>query len=211
MASLKVQPGDVIPIPCKLGQDLGFVISRVIGRSKVNVIEVFSDFHAETCDPYAVMEKQSMDPSERLFSPVYASFDFSKYFGKVKWPVLGSVGTHAEWERLLGEVEFAEAAYQESGRYVRGGVRLKETSDERRSLEPGTIYSNPQLIHRINLHLAGRLDRCEALTSKRLAELMAEEPSGWLEVELDKCLLIADEVAIKLRTYTKRSGRSASN
>ncbi len=203
MALLKVVPGDVIPIPCQLGEDLGYVLSRVIGRSKVIVLEVFADFHTDFAQPDIVMGQQAMGVSNRLFSPVYVSFDFSKYFGKLKWPILGCSGNLAEWQQRLSEAEFEEAGYQVTGRYVKGGVRLKEETDERRSLEPGTIYSNPQLIHRINLHMAGRLGRFEALTSRRLAELMAEESAGWIDAELDRCLVIADEVAMRLRNASK--------
>lgn len=79
MALLKVAEGDIVAIPAVKDAKWGFVLSRVVLDNRViTIIEVFSDFHTDFGITEAQVRVQDFSIENRLFSPVYASFDFNK-------------------------------------------------------------------------------------------------------------------------------------
>jgi hypothetical protein len=92
MAVLQFQAGDVIPIPARVGEIRGYVLSRVLMRAQITVIEVFGTFHHDLRLDVDALLASNFASSERLFAPVMAAFDFNKHFGKIKWPIIGCVG-----------------------------------------------------------------------------------------------------------------------
>lgn len=205
MAILGATPGDVIPIPAQVRGESGFVLSRVLYRAAVTVVEVFDGFRTDFLSVAENLDAFGFRIEYRLFAPVFAAFHFHKYFGTVRWPVLGKVGTPTEWKQRFERAEFAEVDYQTSGRFERGNIRCKESGWDRRPLEGSTIYSNPQLIHRVNLHLSGRLARGEPLTPLRMASIMASEAPGWLEGEFESCRRLADEVGTRFKETPRKA------
>jgi hypothetical protein len=211
MALLKVAVGDIVGVPAMRGETIGFVLMRII-RTKhpVDWSEVFKDFHtnfsmtaeeALACD----FSKENM-----LFGPVYTSLDFNKFFGKTKWPVLAH-DTSAETDQADNpEIEFASHDYYSSGIYYKAGKDYFNPPDQRREIEDNTIYSNPQLIQRINLHLSGYLKpgrkwsyivEREIIRDKALRD---SEGKAWPEEDIDNCLWIAEEGAQKFKLTHKK-------
>src|SRR5262245_10289790 len=111
MALLKVQPGDVIGVPAAKNGEWGFVMARVIRDDVVTLIEVFSDFYTN----FAISEKEVLQKNfcinNRLFNPVNASFDFNRYFGKIKWPVLAKTPGFDPEQSKISEIEFEGTLY----------------------------------------------------------------------------------------------------
>jgi hypothetical protein len=203
MAILNANPGDAIPIPAETLGVQGYVLSRVLYRNPVTVVEVFGGF-SEGLPWKDNRLHGGCLVSDRMFAPVFASFDFNKHFGKVPWPILSMSGD-ADLQHLFNTAEFAEVGYAETGRYFRGAQRCQEPPDVRRPLEGTQIYSNPQLILRVNLHLNGVLAPMEPLTPARTRQLMAIQPDGWWEAELARCKSLSDQMADAWR----RSARTA--
>lgn len=211
MALLKVNAGDVVAIPAVKGGQYGFVLSRVIVPINTRTIEVFSDFLTNFDITEEEVRSQDFSIDNRLFNPVYASFDFSKHFGKVKWPILLSDPTYDREQSKYSEIEFEDASeYQEFGRYYRGGDEYHEPPGVRRNLESKTIYSNPQLMHRVNLHLAGYLKKGEPLNPLRTRAAIEQNGMDWWVDGINACNDIADAIATKLKDAQQARKKSSA-
>lgn len=200
MALLKTVPGDIVAIPALKDGRQGFVLSRVIERTQVRTIEVFEGFYtnvAMTADEIRALE---LSVDKRLFAPVYAAFDFHRFYGKVKWPILCQDPEYnPEIQSHLSEIEFETERYAEVGEYMRDGQAHYEPKGVRRNLNDRTIYSNTQLMVRINLFMEGYFPRGTALNVMSARRFLADRGEDWYDAELDACITLADSVATQLK------------
>lgn len=199
MALLKVAAGDVVAIPATKAGELGFVLSRVIVPASTLTIEVFRDFHTTFAITESEIRACDFSASNRLFNPVYAAFDFGKHFGAVKWPILLKDSKFDKESSGYCDIEFEDASeYEELGRYYRGDEECHEPPGVRRNLESRTIYSNPQLVHRINLHLAGYLKVGEPLNPERTRRAIQANGKDWWVNGINVCNGLSDLIAKRL-------------
>ncbi|MCA8293734.1 hypothetical protein LGN19_08030 [Burkholderia sp. AU30198] len=199
MALLKVKPGDVVAIPSEMNGEWGFVLSRAIVVGVTNWIEVFDDFSVDFDITTEDVRSRISSEKSRLFNPILASFDFGKYFGLVKWPVLLADPDYAPSHSDFSEIEFEGASYEELGIYYKGDERFSEQSGVRRNLEDMTIYSNPQLVRRINLHLSGYVDKGVPWNSRLVKSIIDKEGMKWWVDGINACNDKADAVALRFK------------
>jgi hypothetical protein len=211
MALLKVVPGDIVAIPCKKNDNIGFVLSRVIRYDVVLWIEVFSDFFTDFSVGQTEVLEQDFSTSNRLFNPIYASFDFNKYFGKIKWPILAhSPNYNPEVDSKYSNIEFEDVSYEELGLYLKGGELVYEKNGIRRNLEDRTIYSNPQLVTRINLYMSGYLKKGTVWNYKLTRAITKAEGKDWWRDQIEYCTVLVDIVAQKFKDARKNMKKTAS-
>lgn len=201
MAILTVHPGDIVAIPAQQNEQQGFVLSRVIQENtQVTTIEVFEGFHNNFSITADEIKALGLSIDQRLFPPVYVAFDFNKFFGKVKWPILDQDPNYdSEAHSRLSAIEFATERYDEVGEYMRNGQTYFEPDGIRRPLNNRTIYSNTQLIVRINLFLQGDYARGTALNVWSDRMFLASKGLDWYNAELNTCLALSDTVATTLK------------
>jgi hypothetical protein len=205
MALLLVDAGDVIAIPAAKAGKLGFVLARVIIPIRTRTIEVFREFRTDFAISEEEVRAQDFSVASRLFNPVYASLDFGKPFGVVKWPILLKNPHYDKEMSNFSDIEFEDATeYEEFGRYYKGGEECYEPQGVRRDLESRTIYSNPQLVHRIKLHLAGYLNVGEPLNSDRTRKAIQENGEEWWITGISACRDLSDEVTKRLIEAQRR-------
>lgn len=78
----KTDPGDIVAIPSiKAGVKVS-LLSRVIAPEPYGLTEVFSEFFTDFGITEERVLEQDFSKENRLFAPVYASMDFSKWVGK---------------------------------------------------------------------------------------------------------------------------------
>ncbi len=204
MALLKVNPGDVVAVPAEKKGEWGFVLARVIRSGVVTWIEVFEDFYTDFNIDEKAIAARNFSEEARLFKPVYAAFDFGKYFGKVKWPVLATDASYTPDQSNISSIEFEGDSYQESGIYYKNGVECVEPAGVRRGLENRTIYSNPQLVRRINLYLSGYFEKGVPWNSEVIRAVVEKEGMDWWVDGINACNDKADAVALKFKEVRKR-------
>ena len=211
MALLKKSLGDIIGVPAMQGEELGFVLMRII-RTKhpVTWSEVFKGFYTNFSITAEEVLACDFSKENILFGPVHTSLDFNKYFGKTKWPILAH-DTSAEVDQADNpDIEFASHDYFSSGIYYKAEKDYFNPPDQRREIEDNLIYSNPQLIRRINLHLSGYLKpgrKWSYIVGQELVRDQALRDSAgkaWPEADMDHCLLVAEEVAQKFKLARKK-------
>ena len=189
MALLKVQPGDVVAIPARKDAEEGFVLCRVINEKNVLTIEIFADFFTNFSMTGNEIKNKNFSILNRLHPPVHASFDFTKYSGKVKWPILLSNPDYDREESKYSEIEFQDCSeYATRGLYFKGGKIQWEPDGIRRNLEDRTIWSNPQLIQRTNLYLNGILKPGEPFNVQAEQRLIKQYGMDWLINETNACV-----------------------
>lgn len=211
MALLSVIPGDIVPIPCLKGGDMGFVLSRVIRKDVTKWIEVFAEFYQDVAMSEDEVLAQDFSISNRLFNPVYASFDFNKFFGKIKWPILAHYPDYdPELHSKHSEIEFRDTTYDELGMYLKGRKVYYDPPHIRRNLEDRTIYSNPQLIHRVNLYVSGCLKKGTIWNFLLERKLLKKKGIEWWEEQIDQGVIIADTVGQKFKDARKKLKSSSS-
>ena len=203
MALLKIQPGDVVAIPAMKDGEEGFVLSRVIDSY---TIEIFAGFFTDFSITEDEVKAQDLSILNRLHPPVHASFDFTKYSGKVKWPILLSDSDYDREKSKYSEIEFGgRAEYIDQGIYFKGGKMLWEPDGVRRNLENRTIWSNPQLIQRTNLYLNGILKPGEPFNVQAEQRLIKQYGMDWLINETNACVDLADRIGTKFKESKKAS------
>lgn len=213
MALLKTVPGDIVAIPALKDGQQGFVLSRVVERTQVRTIEVFEGFYTNFAMTAEEIRALELSVDKRLFAPVYAAFDFHRFYGKVKWPILCQDTEYdPEIQSHLSEIEFETERYAEVGEYMRNGQAHYEPDGVRRDLNNRTIYSNTQLMVEINLFLEGYFPRGTALNVTSERRYLADRGLDWYNAELDANIVLADTVATKLKeaqaAVKKRAKRS---
>lgn len=213
MALLKTVPGDIVAIPALKDGQQGFVLSRVIQETKMLTIEVFDGFYTNFAMTAKEIRALGLSIDKRMFPPVYAAFDFHRFYGKVKWPILCQDPEYdPEAQSRLSEIEFETERYAEVGEYMRNGVAHYEPEGVRRDLNDRTIYSNTQLMVGINLFLEGYFPKGTALNVKSEKRLLADRGLDWYRAELDANIVLSDTVATKLKeaqaALKKRAKRS---
>lgn len=198
---LKVCPGDIIGVPAEKGTRWGFVLARVI-RNKPSVwVEVFDKFHHNFHITQEEIKKNNFSKDARLFQPIYAALDFGKYFGKVKWPILATDPIYQPDKSDMSSIEFEGDSYLETGVYSRGGVEHSEEGGLRRDLEDTTIYSNPQLVRRVNLYLSGYMKKGAPWNARQKQAIIEKEGIEWWVDGINACNAHADAVSLK---FSKR-------
>lgn len=207
MSLLKVNPGDVIAIPAEKDAVWGFVLGRVIISGVVNWIEVFSEFSSNfNIDENEIAGRDFSEPA-RLFCPVYAALDFGKYFGKVKWPIVFSTPSYDPEQSGFSDIEFEGESYEELGIFHKGRVEQVEKKGVRRNLEDRTIYSNPQLVWRINLYLSGYCKKGTPWNSRVVKSMIDEKGMDWWVGGIKSCNEKADAVATRFKERGARRAR----
>lgn len=197
MAILSRAAGDIIAVPALKDGHWGFLMSRVIYADVVTCIEVFAPFKTNFVITANETLEQIPSIQERLFNPIYASFDFSKNFGKIKWPILAHDLNYDTRQSRASDIEFEGDCYNELGYFLRGRKEFTEPSGVRRVLENRTIYSNPQLVHRINLYFSGVLKKGEVCNAARVRALIEERGMSWWADGVEACRESVDAVAKK--------------
>jgi hypothetical protein len=210
MALLKVSPGDIVGVPAAKDGVWGFVLSRVIREDKVLWIEVFSSFLTNFSISETGVLAQDLSGDNRLFNPIYASFDFNRHFGKIKWPILARAPAYTPGQSKISQIEFEGISYFETGLYLKGGKEYREPPGVRRNLEDRTTYSNPQLVHRINLHLSGYVRKGEPWNARLERPLIEREGMYWWSEGEESCKIAADEVASRFLEARKKVERRRS-
>ena len=206
MALLKVQPGDVVAVPARKDAEEGFVLCRVINEKNVLTIEIFAGFFTDFSITEDEVKAQDLSILNRLHSPVHASFDFTTYSGKIKWPILLSNPDYDPEESKYSEIEFQDCSeYAPRGLYFKSGEIRWEPDGVRRNLEDRTIWSNPQLIQRTNLYLSGILKHGEPFNVQKEQQLIQQYGMDWLVNETNACVDLADRVATKFKESKKAS------
>ncbi|WP_155629167.1 hypothetical protein [Burkholderia cepacia] len=211
MALLKVKPGDVVAIPSEMNGEWGFVYSRVIFVGATKWIEVFDEFNVDFEVVLDGAKSEKLGKKSRLFNPIMASFDFGKDFCSVKWPVLSSDHLYASDQSNFSEIEFEGPSYQELGVYYKGGDKFIEKKGVRRNLDDMTIFSNPQLVRRINLYLSGYIKKGTAWNSRLVKSIIEKEGMDWWVGGINACNDKADAVTLvfnEWRTKKKRGSRT---
>lgn len=199
VSMLKTNPGDIIAVPAEKDGVWGFVLARVILSGVVNWIEVFDDFGANFDISREEIAKRDFSVRARLFGPIYAALDFGRYFGKVKWPVLDSDSSYSPELSNFSDIEFEGESYAELGIYRKGRVELQEDGGVRRNLEDRTIYSNPQLVRRVNLYLSGYFHKGAPWNSRVVKSVIDKQGMGWWVDGINACNDKADAVALKFK------------
>ncbi|VWC77159.1 hypothetical protein BLA18110_02462 [Burkholderia lata] len=199
MALLKVVPGDVVAIPSEMNGEWGFVLSRVIFVGATKWIEVFDDFSVDFEGVSASVKSINFSRKSRLFNPILASFDFGKYFCAVKWPILSSDPLYTPDQSYFSEIEFEGTSYEELGIYYKGGEKFTEKHGVRRNLEDMTIFSNPQLVRRVNLYLSGYVKKGVPWNSRLVKSIVDKEGMDWWVGGINECNDKADAVALRFK------------
>lgn len=199
MSLLKVVPGDIIAIPAEKNGEWGFVFSRVIINGVVTWIEVFEEFSSHFSINTLEIIKKDFSTQTRLFNPIYAALDFGRYFGKVKWPILVSDPLYTPVQSDFPNIEFEGEGYQEFGIYYKGMTKCVENTGIRRNLESRTIYSNPQLVWRINLFLSGYFEKGTPWNPRIIKSVIDKEGMDWWVNGINSCNNKADEIALKFK------------
>lgn len=123
----------------------------------------------------------------------------------MKWPVLLHDPNYDKEQSKCSEIEFEYSSeYQEFGRYAKGGKECTEPPGVRRNLQDKTIYSNPQLMHRISLHLNGYLKRGEPMNALRERAAIEQNGMDWWVDGVNACNDIADAIATKFKEAQKK-------
>jgi hypothetical protein len=201
---LKVNPGDIIGIPAEKDAVWGFVLGRIIMTGVVTWIEVFSEFSTNFQIDEKEIEQRDFSSRARLFDPVYVALDFGKYFGKVKWPILGVTPSYTPEQSNFSDIEFEGDSYQELGIYYKELAEHTEVGGLRRNLEDRTIYSNPQLVRRINLYLSGYFEKGTPWNSRVIKSVIDKEGMDWWVAGINSCNDKADAVALEFKERGKR-------
>jgi hypothetical protein len=211
MALLKVIPGDIVAIPCKKGEEFGFVISRVIRDDVILWIEVFTNFFTDFQMTFEDILLQDFSIQNRLFNPIYASFDFNRFSGKIKWPILAHYPDYdPEMHSMMSCIEFQDTSYSEIGLYMKGGKPFYEPACTRRNLEDRTIFSNTQLIARICLYLSGYLKQGTIWNHVLVKRLLEKEGNDWWKNQIIYCASFVDIVAQKFKDARKSMKQTAN-
>ncbi|AZE59409.1 MULTISPECIES: Imm26 family immunity protein [Pseudomonas fluorescens group] len=198
MSILKVSEGDIICIPACKHKKWGFVLGRIVLNSHyVTWLEVFSKYHSDFSISRDEILRQNFSKNNRLFNPVHVSLDFGKYFGKIKWPTIHT-NNYNQADSNIEDIEFASPDYKISGIFYKNNKELHEPADRRRPLEDCTIYSNPQLIHRINLHLSGIANKTIPWNAETIHNLIEQRSIKWW---LDGIQYCADSVDAAAREF----------
>ena len=206
MALLKVDVGDLIAVPARMGVTHGFVMSRVLRDGVWVILEVFSDFRHEGCVECDWLINGTVSLGERMFAPVRVSLDFNKYLGKEKWPVLKlSLMMPSNSDLPISELEWEGPPdqYDSIGLYHRGDEIRYEPDGVRRSLESGHLYANPQLLRRIDLHLRGIMSPMQALNYRVERELMQRFGADTCKQEILEWVERSDEIMSSLAPIKK--------
>lgn len=201
MALLKTDPGDIVAIPSIKAGVRGFVLSRVIAPEPYGLTEVFSEFHVNFAMTEEQVLEQDLSVDKRLFAPVYASMDFSKWVGKVKWSILHKDPSYHREQSRYSDIEIMgpPAEYKEFGVYYKGGQRCFEPPGVRRSIEDSMIYSNTQLMFRIGLHMAGEMAPGEAMNTAKERALLEKYGMDWLVNGTNAWAPISDAIATEMK------------
>ncbi|MBN3839776.1 hypothetical protein [Burkholderia sp. Ac-20349] len=207
MALLMVAPGDVVAIPAEMSGEWGFVLSRVIFVGATKWIEVFDDFSVDFKNASERAESIIFSEKKRLFNPIFASFDFRKYFCMVKWPILSSDPLYTPDQSGFSEIEFEGPSYEELGIYYKGGEEFAEKSGVRRNLDDMTIFSNPQLVRRVNLYLSGYVKKGEPWNSRLVKSIIDKKGREWWVSGIGECNDRADAVALRLKDQSIKKKR----
>lgn len=205
MALLKVTAGDIVAIPSERGGKWGFVYSRVIFVGATKWIEVFDEFSVDFEVASENLRSGRFAKKTRLFNPILASFDFGKHFCAVKWPILSSDPLYTSDQSNFSEIEFEGPSYEELGIYYKGGEKFTEKQGVRRDLDDMTIFSNPQLVRRINLYLSGYIEKGTPWNSRLVKSIIDKEGMDWWVGGINACNDKADAVALLFKErYTKK-------
>ncbi|HIH2744418.1 hypothetical protein L3V59_25740 [Burkholderia aenigmatica] len=207
MALLRVTPGDVVAIPSEMNGEWGFVLSRVIFVGATKWIEVFDDFIVDFKSLSEAAKSINSRKKNRLFNPVLASFDFGKYFCMIKWPILSSDPLYTSDKSGFSEIEFEGPSYEELGIYYKGGEKFTEELGVRRNLDDMTIFSNPQLVRRVNLYLSGCVKKGEPWNSRLVKSIIDKEGERWWVDGIKECGDKADAVALRLKAQSVKKRR----
>lgn len=207
MALLKVTPGDVVAIPGEVNGEWGFVYSRVIFVGATKWIEVFDDFNVDFAAVLEGGRAEKFEKKSRLFNPIMASFDFGKNFCSVKWPILSSDPLYVSDKSGFSKIEFEGPSYQELGIYYKGGEKFTEKPGVRRDLDDMTIFSNPQLVRRINLYLSGYLEKGVAWNSRLVKSIIEKEGMDWWIGGINACNDKADAIALAFKEWRAKRKR----
>ncbi|URI06756.1 hypothetical protein MW290_12705 [Aquincola tertiaricarbonis] len=201
MALLSVDPGDIVAIPTVRGGQRGFVLSRIIVPIRLRTIEVFKNFHTNFGMTEERVLEQDFSVENRLFAPVYASMDFSKWVGKVKWSILHKDPSYHREQSRYSDIEIMgpPAEYKEFGVYYKGGQRCFEPPGVRRSIEDSMIYSNTQLMFRIGLHMSGEMAPGEAMNTAKERALLEKYGMDWLVNGTNAWAPISDAIATEMK------------
>lgn len=205
MALLNVNPGDVLGVPARSGGAWGFVLARIIRSDPSPWLEVFGDFSRDFSITEEEVLNRDFSISNRLFNPVYVALDFNRHFGEVKWPILARNPGYSPGQSAAEEIEFEEVSYWKTGVYYRNGIRCQELPGHRRDLEDATIYSNPQLVWRINLYLSGYFAKGAAWNSRLKKSVIEKEGVDWWVGGINACNANMDTIALEFKKV--RRGR----
>ena len=203
MAVLKVNQGDILAIPAQKNNGWGFVLSRVIYNDKATCIEVFEKFHDNFGMTPTECLAENFSAGKRLFNPVLVALDFGRHFGKIKWEILAKSPKYDPEQSGLSDIEFENASYPEVGSYTKGRKEFHEPPDVRRSLESRTIYSNTQLVCRINMYIQGIFKKNEPWNPLTLKPVFEQQNENWWSDELKACMEPMDAVALKINNAQK--------
>lgn len=206
MALLKVAPGDLIAVPARNGALHGYVLARVLHDGEWVVLEIFSEFRDEGFVDFDWIMNGSGHLGERMFSPIRASLDFNKQLCKQKWPLLRlSLMMEPGVDLSISNLEWEGPPdqYDAIGLYYRGGEIVYEPNGVRRSLESGHLYSNPQILRRIDLHLRGIMAPMQALNYRVERELMRRFGADKCTQEILEWVERSDEIMSSLAPIKK--------
>lgn len=207
MGLLKVKPGDIVAIPCEMSGEWGLVYSRVIFVGVTKWIEVFDEFNVDFDAVLEGAKSEKFGKKYRLFNPTMASFDFGRNFCSVKWPMLSSDPLYASNQSNFSEIEFEGPSYQELGIYYKGGEKFVEKQGVRRNLDDMTIFSNPQLVRRINLYLSGYIEKGAPWNSRLVKSIIEKEGMDWWVGGINACNDKADVVALAFNEWRTKKKR----
>ncbi|WP_208449601.1 hypothetical protein [Burkholderia ambifaria] len=207
MALLTVTSGDIVAIPAERCGEWGFVYSRVILVGAAKWIEVFDEFSVDFERVSEDVRPEKFAKKSRLFNPIMASFDFGKNFCAVKWPVLSSDPLYTPDQSNFSEIEFEGPSYQELGIYYKGGEKFTEKAGVCRGLDDMTIFSNPQLVRRINLYLSGYIEKGVAWNSRLVKSIIEKEGMDWWVGGINACNDKADAVALAFKEWRAKRKR----
>lgn len=207
MGLLNADPGSIVAVPAKKDQQFGFVLARTITPTGNRIIEVFQGFYTNFAITNEQVKEQDFSINNRLFPPIHAGLNFTKYDSKVKWPILLTDPLYDKEQSKYSEIEFNQTdyAYDESGLYTKGGISCNEPFGVRRNLQCPQIFSNPQLIFRINRHLSGQMavgEVSNVYTERKFLDLYGLK---WWTDSLLECQTLADEVATLMKEAQKKN------